>query len=59
MSQVIFGDRTTIAYERNAVEELVKALPRVEPVTTSDAFFGPTDDLIDSLVRFFAPTKAA
>ena len=45
-------------YKHTAVEELVKALPHVELVATSGAGFETTDELIDSLVRFFAPVKA-
>lgn len=46
------------AYKHTAVEELVKALPRVELVTTSGASFETTDELIASIVRFFAPAQA-
>lgn len=47
------------AYKHTAVEELVKALSRVELVTTSGAGFEPTDEQIDSLVRHFAPQHEA
>ncbi|NTU86234.1 MAG: hypothetical protein HGA45_44060 [Chloroflexales bacterium] len=41
-------------YKHTAVEALVRALPRGELVTTAGAGFEPTDDLIGSLVQFFA-----
>lgn len=41
-------------YKHTAVEALVRTLPRGELRTTASAGFEPTDELIQSLVRFFA-----
>jgi pimeloyl-ACP methyl ester carboxylesterase len=58
MPVLLLVGEESAAYKHTAVEELVKALPRVELVTTSGAGFELTDELIDSLVRFFALAKA-
>lgn len=44
-------------YKHTAVADLTQSLPHVELVTTSDAGFEATDDLIDSLTRHFASLK--
>jgi hypothetical protein len=59
MPVLLLVGEESAAYKHTAVEGLVKALPHVELVTTSGAGFEPTDELIDSLVRFFALAKAA
>jgi pimeloyl-ACP methyl ester carboxylesterase len=46
-------------YKHTAVDALVASLPRVELVTTGGMGFEPTEELIERLVGFFAPMKAA
>lgn len=47
------------AYKHIAVEALVQAIPDVRLETTAGSGFEPTDELIDSLVRFFVLARAA
>jgi pimeloyl-ACP methyl ester carboxylesterase len=47
------------AYKHTASKELVKALPQVKLEATVGEGFEPTDELIDSLVRFFTLARAA
>lgn len=44
MPVLLLVGEESATYKHTAVEELVKALPRVELMTTSSAFFEPTDE---------------
>lgn len=46
-------------YKHTAVDALVRALPRSELVTTANAGFEPTDELIGRLVQFFTTSSSA
>lgn len=59
MPVLLLVGEESAAYKHTAVEALVKALPDVRLETTAGAGFEPTDELIDSLVRFFALARAA
>lgn len=58
MPVLLLVGEESAAYKHTAVEALVKALPDVRLETTVGAGFEPTDELIDSLVRFFALARA-
>lgn len=49
----------SVDYKHTAVDALAATLPHIELVTTGGIGFEPTDELIERLVGFFAPVKAA
>lgn len=58
MPVLLLVGEESAAYKHTAVEELVRSLPNVRLVTTGGEGFEPSDELIDSLVRFFALASA-